>query len=247
MSFAQLMASFVIGFAIARFWGVPVDSLWGQMLTSASVVVGLASQNTLSNVAAGAQLVFARPFEVGDFIQVGGFSGTVTDIDFFHVRITTLLNEGVNIPNSTAVGGALVNYSENYDFSISGLRSEMIDLRISVSADLEQAIGALEKAAKKADEHIAKLISDETPRKFPNGTHTLKGYYKTKYGRDLTEDQKASPCYVFVGGQDKGYYLALGIYYVQPIRSEVKPWAFRTAVKCLKEVGIDLYEPPHGS
>merc|ERR1711920_737364 len=100
MSFVQLMATFVIGFSLAHSLGVPVESLWGQLITSASVVIGLASQNTLSNVAAGVQLVFTRPFEVGDFIQVGGFSGTVTDIDFFHVRVTTLLNEGVNIPNN---------------------------------------------------------------------------------------------------------------------------------------------------
>merc|ERR1711920_366996 len=98
----------------------------------------------------------------------------------------------------------------------------------------------------KTDEHIAKLNKDETLRKFANGTHTLKGYYKTKYGRDLAEDQKDNPCYVFVRGQDKGYYLALGIYYVHPVRGEVKPQAFRTAVKCLKEAGIGLYEPPHG-
>merc|ERR1711920_351303 len=91
----------------------------------------------------------------------------------------TLLNEGVNIPNNVAIGGALVNYTENYEFANTGLRSEMLDLRIAITEDLEKAIEALEKAAKMTDKHITKLNNDNTMQKFANGTHTLKGWLKT--------------------------------------------------------------------
>ena len=60
------------------------------VLGAAGLAIGLALQGTLSNVAAGVMLLFLRPFQVGDWIETGSNSGTVTEIGlfnhYFHIR-----------------------------------------------------------------------------------------------------------------------------------------------------------------
>ena len=47
-----------------------------------------------------------------DFVEVGGFSGTVEEILLCNTKIRTLDNKVVYVPNGTAANSAVVNYSE---------------------------------------------------------------------------------------------------------------------------------------
>jgi small-conductance mechanosensitive channel len=77
-----------------------------------AVLVGIAAQQTLSNVFAGIALLFARPFAVGDQVRMRGgvlsgqIEGTVTEIGITYVRLET--DEGkLNVPNSQVLAAAV--------------------------------------------------------------------------------------------------------------------------------------------
>jgi small-conductance mechanosensitive channel len=91
--------------------GVPVTQLvLGGALTS--VFVGIAAQQSLSNVFAGLVLLFAHPFLVGDPIRLqagalgGTLDGTVVEIGITYVRLET---EGrvMSIPNSQVLNAVI--------------------------------------------------------------------------------------------------------------------------------------------
>ena len=81
------------------------------VLGAAGLAVGLAFQGTLSNVGAGVLLIFFRPFKIGDFIQAGGESGVVEEINLFSVLLKTGDNKQIIIPNSAIISGNITNFS----------------------------------------------------------------------------------------------------------------------------------------
>lgn len=69
----------------------------------ASVAVGFAAQTSLSNLISGIFLLSERPFQVGDLIALGNTRGVVMSIDLLSVKLRTLDNLYVRIPNSTII------------------------------------------------------------------------------------------------------------------------------------------------
>ncbi|MBX2799017.1 MAG: mechanosensitive ion channel family protein [Myxococcales bacterium] len=67
---------------------------------SISVAVGFAFKDLLGSLIAGVILLFDRPFQVGDRISFGGFYGEVQEIGLRSVRLATLDDNLVTIPNS---------------------------------------------------------------------------------------------------------------------------------------------------
>ncbi len=80
-------------------------------LGAIGLAVGLALQNTLSNIAAGVMLLWLRPFSLGDYIEAGDSSGTVEDIGLFATRLTTFEGIFVFVPNSELWNRKVVNYT----------------------------------------------------------------------------------------------------------------------------------------
>lgn len=81
------------------------------VLGAAGLAVGLALQGTLSNLASGVLLAILRPFNVGDFIEVGGFQGTVEAVHVFQTRLVTPDHKVVVLPNSQLTNSPLVNFT----------------------------------------------------------------------------------------------------------------------------------------
>ena len=79
-SYVALLA-FVIIAALSKL-GIETTSLIA-ILGAASLAIGLALRGSLSNFAAGVMMIIFRPFKVGDFIEGGGTSGTVEEIQIF--------------------------------------------------------------------------------------------------------------------------------------------------------------------
>ncbi len=90
--------------------GVPTASVIA-VIASAGVAIGLALQGALSNIAGGIMILILRPFRVGDFVDMSGNSGTVTDIGIFYTTLTTGDNKVITIPNGTVMGDEIINYS----------------------------------------------------------------------------------------------------------------------------------------
>ncbi|MEZ6062678.1 MAG: mechanosensitive ion channel [Planctomycetaceae bacterium] len=90
--------------------GVNTTSL-SAVLAAAGFAVGMAMQGSLGNLAAGAMLVMFKPFKVGDYVEVSGAGGTVTEIHIFHTVLLTPNNVRVIIPNGNITGNTIQNFS----------------------------------------------------------------------------------------------------------------------------------------
>ncbi len=81
------------------------------VLGAAGLAVGLALQGSLANFAAGVLLIIFKPYKVGDFIEGGGASGTVEEVQLFSTQLKTVDNKTIIIPNSKISSDNIVNYS----------------------------------------------------------------------------------------------------------------------------------------
>ncbi|SHK45442.1 mechanosensitive ion channel family protein [Fibrobacter sp. UWEL] len=95
------------------------------MIGAASLAVGLALKDTLSNVASGILLLFLSPFKAGDYIECGDVKGKIGGIGLFNTTFETMDGLYVSAPNSSLWGAPIVNYSRNM--------VRRLDLTVSVS------------------------------------------------------------------------------------------------------------------
>jgi len=106
-----LLMLFVIIAAINAL-GVQTASLIA-LVGAAGLAVGLALQGSLANFAAGVLIVLFRPYKVGDWIEGGGVSGSVEEVQILTTVLKTGDNKRVIIPNSQIMGTTITNYSAN--------------------------------------------------------------------------------------------------------------------------------------
>jgi small conductance mechanosensitive channel len=139
---ARYLVLIVTVFAVVAQFGVEISSLL-VVFGSAGLAVGLALQGTLSNVAAGVMLLLFRPFKVGDFVEVGGHSGTVQVISLFVTELSTPDNVQIIIPNSAVWGSSVKNYSfhdtRRVDLAIGISYADDIDKGMAVVHDVIKA------------------------------------------------------------------------------------------------------------
>ena len=101
---------FLIVLIIATF-GLSTSSLV-TAFSSVVIAISLGLQDTLASLANGILLIFTKPFQAGDFVDIGGTSGTVKEIKLFSVKLTTTDNLTIIIPNNTVFGETITNYSK---------------------------------------------------------------------------------------------------------------------------------------
>lgn len=77
-----------------------------------SVVIALAAQELVSNMFSGMAIASEKPFEIGDFVTIGGYSGYIVDIKFRSVKIRTLENTMLTIQNTKILNEYIINYAE---------------------------------------------------------------------------------------------------------------------------------------
>ncbi len=75
----------------------------------AGFVIGFALQDTLSNFASGLMILFYRPFDVGDVVEVGGVFGTVNKMSLVNTTILTVDNQTLVVPNNKIWGDVIKN------------------------------------------------------------------------------------------------------------------------------------------
>ena len=81
------------------------------LLASAGVAIGLSLQGSLSNFAGGVIILLIRPFNVGDYIEGAGHTGTIEKIGMFYTHMATVDNKLILVPNGNLANGSIVNYS----------------------------------------------------------------------------------------------------------------------------------------
>lgn len=90
--------------------GVNITPLFA-LVGGASFIIAFALQDTLGNLAAGLMIMINRPFDEGDFVSVGGVSGTVKSVSIVSTTVATPDNQVIVIPNSRVWGDVITNTS----------------------------------------------------------------------------------------------------------------------------------------
>ena len=124
------------------------------MLSSAALAIGLALQNSFSNLAGGLLIILFKPFGLGDYITVNGEAGTVQDINIYFTSILTPDNRTVVFPNGVMSNSTLVNSSTEET------RRAEVQLPVAYAADSRLVCKLLEQAAA-ADERV---LQDPAPQ-----------------------------------------------------------------------------------
>lgn len=106
-----LVGGLFLAYAFSATFAIPLAPLFA---TSAviSFVLGLALQDTLSNLFAGLAVHFEGSVALGDWVRVAEQEGEVAGITWRAIKIRTFANTYVIVPNSTVAKSALINYSQ---------------------------------------------------------------------------------------------------------------------------------------
>jgi len=88
---------------IRGYFGIQTTSI-AAMLAGAGVAIGAAWSGMLGNFAAGAFMLILRPFKVGDFVEIGGITGTVHELGLFGTTIVTPDNVLTLVGNGKVFG-----------------------------------------------------------------------------------------------------------------------------------------------
>lgn len=119
---------------------IPMTSIIA-VISAAGLAIGLALQNSLSNLAGGFIILFSKPFKSGDYVETNAASGTVESIGILYTRILTADNKTVYIPNGKITDSTIVNFSEQ------NTRRVDFEFGISYSDDIEKAKSIILKLA----------------------------------------------------------------------------------------------------
>ncbi|KSW11538.1 mechanosensitive ion channel protein MscS [Pyrodictium occultum] len=116
----------------------------------AGLVVGLASQQAVSNLVSGIFLLIEQPLRIGDPVTVKDVSGVVVDINILSTRVRTWDGYIVRIPNSTVFNELITNYQRTR------ARRVEISIGISYGSDLDKAMSVIRELM---DEHPYCLVN----------------------------------------------------------------------------------------
>jgi len=111
-SAVNILLKVILIVAIFSYFGVETTTIAG-LLAGVGLAVGAMWGGMLSNLAAGAFLVFLKPFKAGDFILAGEIMGTVHEIGMFVTTIDTLDNIRTFVGNNKVFSGNIQNFTAN--------------------------------------------------------------------------------------------------------------------------------------
>jgi small conductance mechanosensitive channel len=109
-SIVAVALNIALALGILGYFGVQTTS-FAAMLAGAGVAIGAAWSGMLGNFAAGAFMLVLRPFKVGDFVSIGGLTGTVHELGLFGTTIITPDNVLTLVGNGKVFGDTIQNFS----------------------------------------------------------------------------------------------------------------------------------------
>jgi small-conductance mechanosensitive channel len=139
-------------------------TLWGLDLSGLlvgagflGIVVGMAARQTLGSMIAGFVLMFSRPFTIGDWVEIEGDQGIVTDITIMNTRMRNFDGESIVMPNDRVSNAAVTNRSEQGHLRI----------RVEVGIDYDTDPEFAETVALEEIESVDSITSSPPPAVVP--------------------------------------------------------------------------------
>jgi len=143
------VAILVVGFFSALLVIPQVRAVAGGLLASSAVlgiIVGFASQQTLSNFVAGVLIALTQPVRLGDRVTYGGVNGVIEEIGVMYTFIRTADGTRLVVPNSKLSSDPILNSSIRSRETVAE-----ITLQLPLAADLEEAVTALREEVEHED------------------------------------------------------------------------------------------------
>jgi len=142
VSFISVALNIILVVAILGYFGVETTT-FAALVAGAGVAIGAAWSGLLGNFASGIFLLVLRPYQVGDYVTVGGVEGTVVELGLFGTTLTTPDNVRTVVGNTKVIGNDIKNYSAN------PYRRVDLVAQLAGNADLNKAIGLLKQSVAK--------------------------------------------------------------------------------------------------
>lgn len=155
LSLINIVLYFILIVTVIGILGIETTSFLA-LFASAGVAIGMALSGTLQNFAGGVLILLLKPYKIGDFIEVQGYSGTVKEIQIFFTVITTGDNKSILIPNGGLSTGSVNNYSKEEYRRVSWTVS--ISYGDDVAKAREAILGMFEE-----DLRIMPMVNETTP------------------------------------------------------------------------------------
>ena len=150
-SLARVVCYLLLALIVASSLNIDVTGVVA-LASVVTLAISLSLQNALTNVIGGFTLLSTHPFKSGDFVEVAGQAGTVSEVGIMYTKLITPDNKIVSIPNSAVVGAQIVNYTA------AGTRRLDINVTASYDAPAEKVVQALLEAAK-----LEQVLPDPAP------------------------------------------------------------------------------------
>ncbi len=110
-----ILYSGVVTIILIIIYILELEGVFKTLLGAAGVlgiVLGIASQTSIGNVVSGFFLISEKPFELDDLLRVGDKLGTVYSIDLLSIKLRTLDNLLIRIPNQTIISTEVINITK---------------------------------------------------------------------------------------------------------------------------------------
>jgi len=138
--------------SILGYFGIQTTT-FAAFMAAIGIAIGAAWGGLLANLAAGAFLVFLKPFKIGDLISAAGVLGTVREIGLFVTTIDTLDNVRTYVGNNKLFSDNIQN------FTINPFRRVDLVAQLNHGTDHNEAIKLLKERIAK----IPNVLSEPSP------------------------------------------------------------------------------------
>ncbi|WP_168892983.1 mechanosensitive ion channel domain-containing protein [Enterobacteriaceae endosymbiont of Donacia marginata] len=112
--FKYSLTIFVIVSALSSI-GLKTSSIFAAFGTI-GLVIGLAWQSALSNLASGLLIITFRIFKVGDYINIGNVTGKITNVEIFCTLFKTFDGSIISVPNGKILTENIINFSKSDEY-----------------------------------------------------------------------------------------------------------------------------------
>jgi small-conductance mechanosensitive channel len=149
---------FALAMAYPYLPGAGTDAFKGLSVLI-GLMISLGASSVVGQAAAGLILTYTRTLRPGEFVRIGEYEGTVTELGMFTTRIRTGLGEVLTLPNSMITGTVTKNYSR----TVQGA-GYVVDTVVTIGYDTpwRQVEAMLLEAAKRT----SGILEDPPPQVF---------------------------------------------------------------------------------
>lgn len=140
--------------------GLPIDKIT-IVLGALGVGIGLGLQNIVNNLVSGIILIFERPFQLGDYIELNGKKGMVRDIGIRSSRMVTEDGTEIIMPNGDLLAGEVINWT---------VKNRQVRIELPITVEAGRSFEEIAKLVQEALAGHSGLSEEEKPQVLLNAS-----------------------------------------------------------------------------